>query len=351
VRRGRVLAGLAVVATLAALALRGPESADRPAPGRPARAEPAGSDAGESPGGSPSREGGVGVARRSAVAPASTRPRRLPDSLRGTDVDGGLAVDAVGRFVPTPDALALFDYFFAARGEEPDAEIVGRIQREIRARLPASAVPDALALLDAYLVYRERARALAALPDAADLDERLAHLHALRVEIFGAALAETLFGDDEARVRAALERRRILADPGLDDAERVRQLEAVEASLPEAERAARAEAEAPLALWYEEARLRAAGGNAADVHALRAQRFGPEAAARLAALDAERAAWTARVDDYRAARAALLADAALAPDAKAAALAALVAERFTPPERLRVEALERIAAGASGPTP
>jgi len=347
VRRGLVLAGLAVAAIVAVLALRqpGPERA-APAPAREAAvAGPLAPDAPAIPAATRT------AAPTTGVAPASTRPRRVPDSLRGTDVDGGLAVDAAGRFVPTPDAIALFDYFFAARGEEPDADIIRRIQREIRARLPESAVPDALALLDAYLVYRERARALAALPAAADLSERLALLHALRVEVFGAALAETLFGEDEARVRAALERRRILADPALDDAERVRQLEAVEASLPEAERAARAEAEAPLALWHEEARLRAAGGNDADVHALRASRFGPEAAARLAALDAERAAWTARVDDYRAARAALVADAGLGPEAKAAALEALLAERFTAPERMRIEALDRIAAGATGPTP
>jgi lipase chaperone LimK len=87
------------------------------------------------------------------------------------------------------------------------------------------------------------------------------------------------------------------------------------------------------------------------VHALRAARFGPEAAGRLAELDAQRAAWAARVEDYRAARAALAADAALSPDAEAAAVEALLAARFSGPERTRVEALDRIAAGASVPTP
>lgn len=342
-RRALVLAGLAIVATLLTLAAWRPAATYPPSPAAAtATDEPHGAEAS-------AKASPPANTDAPSLASVAARPRRPPDSLRGTDVDGGLAVDAAGRFVPTPDAIALFDYFFSARGEEPDATIVRRIQREIRARLPATAVPDALALLDAYLVYRDRARALAATPDGGDLEERLARVHALRVQVFGAALAATLFGDEEAGVTAALARRRILADSTLDDAERVRRLEAVEATLPEDERTARAEAEAPLQLWYEEARLRAAGGDAVAVRALREARVGPEAAARLDALDVERATWAVRVRDYQAARAAVDADTRLSPDARAAALAALLAERFTEPERLRVAALERMAAAPPAP--
>lgn len=340
-RRGLALAGLAVVAAFGVTALR-----RSPPPSTPAAAPRAAV--------SPTPPASIPEAPTAAAAspvPVRTAAHRRPDSLRGTQVDGGLAVDAAGRFVPTTDAIALFDYFFSARGEESDAAIVRRIRREIEARLPASAVADALAFLDLYLGYRERARVLAAMPETADLAARLARLHALRAEVFGAALAATLFAQDEQRVAAALERRRILADPALDDAERVRRLEAVEAALPEEMRAAQAEAEAPLALWYEEARLRASGGDDAAVHALRESRFGPEAAARLAELDAQRAVWDARLRDYRVARDALTADTALAAGAKTAALAALLAERFDANERVRVEALDRIAAGAGAPAP
>ena len=57
-----------------------------------------------------------------AAADGLPRPR----SLRGTRVDGGLVVDAAGRFVPTIDARRLFDYFLTASGEVPDDLVPGR---------------------------------------------------------------------------------------------------------------------------------------------------------------------------------------------------------------------------------
>jgi lipase chaperone LimK len=280
-----------------------------------------------------------------ARAPAGTPHRpRLPRSLRGTDVDGALVVDASGRFIPTSDALALFDYFFAARGEESERTIVRRIRREMRARLPPAALADALAFLDRYLAYRAGARALAeAEPDDGDLATRLAALHALRAETFGTATAERLFGAEEAYVQHALERRRIETDGALGEDERRARLAALDATLPADVRAARERALAPVRLREDEVRLRAAGGDAAAIAALREERFGAEAAARLAALDRQRAAWDRRLADYRARRLAIEADPRLSAAARAAALEALLTERFTDPERRRVEALDRLS--------
>ena len=81
-------------------------------------------------------------------------------------------------------------------------------------------------------------------------------------------------------------------------------------------------------------------------------RFGPEAAARLAALDARRAAWAARVADYRAERERV--DPPGEPDdseARAAAIAALRDARFTGAERLRIEALDRLEAQTTASVP
>jgi lipase chaperone LimK len=283
--------------------------------------------------------------RTAAGPPASAAVRkrpRLPRSLRGTDVDGALVVDAGGRFVPTPDALALFDYFFAARGEESDRTIVRRIRREIRERLPPAARPEALDLLDRYLAYRAGARALAeADPHDDDLAARLTALQALRADVFGAATAERLFAAADAPVRYALERRAIEMDATLDGAARAARLEALDATLPADVRAARERALAPLQLRADEERLRAAGAGAAAIAALREERFGPEAAARLAALDRQRAEWDRRVAEYRTARERIEADPRLSAAARAAALDELRAARFTEPERRRVEALDR----------
>src|SRR5882724_6410971 len=67
------------------------------------------------------------VTATSDATPARGRPR----SLRGTRIDGGLVVDADGRFVATIDARRLFDYFLTASGEVPADLLRARILREI----------------------------------------------------------------------------------------------------------------------------------------------------------------------------------------------------------------------------
>ena len=76
--------------------------------------------------------------------------------------------------------------------------------------------------------------------------------------------------------------------------------------------------------------------------AIRERLAGPQAAARLADLDRQRSAWQGRVDAFRDARERIRHDPSLAPDAQAAAVARLFDESFTPAERHRVEALDRL---------
>ena len=100
-----------------------------------------------------------------------------------------------------------------------------------------------------------------------------------------------------------------------------------------------------------EAEVRAQGGDAAQVQALRERLAGPEAAARLADLDRRRADWDARVQAFRAARTRLEQDTSLSPDARAAAIAGLLDKSFTAPERQRVATLDGLAAADSGSPP
>ncbi len=285
-------------------------------------------------------------------APAPATPP-LPASLRDTDVPGGFAVDADGRFRATRDALDLFDYYFSASGEEPDEQIRRRVEAEIDARLASPAREGALAFLDAYLRYREQARALFAggfedLP----LEIRFQRIREVRRSVFGAADAEALFGAEEDRIRVELERRRVAQDPTLAPEARDRRLAALDERLPPDVREARTEARAALDLRDAEARLRAQGAGDAEIHTLREQRFGPEAAARLAALDRERDAWQARLDEWRATREGLERELADDPSALAQARDAARAERFSASERVRVRALETLrTTGESPETP
>src|SRR5690606_18985313 len=160
------------------------------------------------------------AATRGRVDPAEAPLPPLPASLAGTEVDGDLRLEN-GRFVAGPEALALFDYFLSATGEEPDEIIRARIVAEIRRRLPPDAAREAEALLDRYLAYREAARELFTRSDLdyADVEKRFQLVRELRREQFGAELAAALFGEEEHVVAIELERRRVLARDDLDPAE------------------------------------------------------------------------------------------------------------------------------------
>ncbi|MCC6763902.1 MAG: lipase chaperone [Deltaproteobacteria bacterium] len=288
------------------------------------------------------------------LAAGDTLPR--PRSLRGTRVDGGFVVDADGRFVPTIDARRLFDYFLTATGEVAADALRSRIVREIERRLPPQPAAEAVALLDRYLAYRARVRALATAdaPDD-DLDSRLASLMAIRREALGPEAADAFFAEEEADARRLLETRRIANDPTLAPEERAARVEAIfaagEADLPPEVREARATARLATTLRAAEDQIRARGGEAAEIAAVRERLAGPEAAGRLAALDRERAAWRERVAAFRTARGRIRHDARLGEDARAAAETRLLEESFTPTERRRVEALDRLAADASAVVP
>ena len=319
--------GIGAAALLVAVALR----ARHPAPPAPAAA-------------SASRSAALDATRATAAPPdgpqdPAAKPGRLR-SLRGTRVDGGLAVDANGRFVPGPETRRLFDYFLTATGEEPPGRTRSRIVAEIERRLPPSARAETVALLDRYLDYRERARTFEA---SGDLAARVEALARLRGEIFGADDSRRLFGDDERSVARAAEIARIASDATLSEEERVRRLVALDAALPPATTAARARALAPLALANAEAALRAQGGSPEAIRALRLQLVGPDAAERLAALDQRRAEWQHRLDDFRAARQTIETDPALAPAERDRRVQELLAAGFTPAERQRVQALDAAA--------
>jgi lipase chaperone LimK len=100
-------------------------------------------------------------------------------------------------------------------------------------------------------------------------------------------------------------------------------------------------------LRADEAKIRERGGSDGDIRRLRAERFGEEAAERLADLDRRRADWNVRVEDFRAERSRILADASLSEQERRTAVARLLAERFDEAERTRIEALDRIAADAA----
>jgi len=281
-------------------------------------------------------------------APDAAPPAAPPASLRDTDVDGSLAVDADGHLLISPALRRFFEYFFVASGEESVDRIRQRIESAIDARLSGAAQGEAIDLLDRYVSYRERGRSLAeSEPPVGDLMARVEALRRLRRDSFGEHDAAALFADEEAVLAIAAAQHRIAADATLSEDERAAQLAALEAELPEPARSARAAVAAPLRLAREEAALRAAGGSPAEIQALREQAVGSEAAERLAGLDQRHAEWQARVGAYHQERAAIDADASLGGAQRDAALEALRGRHFSGPELVRIRALDHLEASAA----
>jgi lipase chaperone LimK len=280
----------------------------------------------------------------SAMSGDVAPPPAVPASLEGTDPDGAIEADATGHLVITIELRRLFDHFLAASGEEPVATMRARIITVLRARLPEVAATEAIAILDRYLAYRDAARRLA---PTSDLVAGLDQVHDLRARMFPPAVAKAFFADEEAATYAALARRDVLADTTLSAAERDRRLAENDARTPADVLEARAAATAPLDELNRETALRAAGASDQEIAVARTAAFGSAAAARLADLDRVHAAWDARLAQFRAERAAMLADPQLDDAERRRRIDDLLARSFTPPERIRVEALDRIASGSA----
>jgi lipase chaperone LimK len=342
--RRRSLAGLAILGgglVLAALiawrATHAPSPADpAPGPGRDVRTPDLGGAAAS----------GRTPVPALATPPGAAAPGPLPGSLEGTEADGAVTADAGGHLVIDLELRRLFDHFLAATGEESPAAIRARIIAVLRARLPAGAAAEAIDLLDRYLAYRDAARRLA---PPAEPRAGLAQVHALRAAMFSPQVVQAFFADEEAATYAALDRRDVMSDPARPAAERERRLAEIDARLPAAVREARAAATAPLDEIHREAALRAAGATDDQIAAVRTANLGAAAAGRLAELDRSRAAWNDRLARFRAARDVVLADPGLDDAERRRRIDALLEQSFTVPERIRIEALDRISARPAPP--
>ena len=275
---------------------------------------------------------------------APPREKEEPDlfafvrSMEGTRPDGGLTVAAGDTLVVDAELGHLFDYYLAGLGEKPLAAIRSQIELELDRRLARAPAREAKRLLVAYLGYKQ-ALVLAeqALPPSGDAlqaaSARLQAMRALRPGYFTAQESAGLFGALDARDDDAVARMAVLGDSLLGEAEQQRRLAVLDAALTPAQRTER---DAPLqvsALDASVRALRAQGGDDNEVYRLRAARFTPEAAARLAELDREESQLQQRIIAWQAQKAALGAQ-------DAAAAQQLAATLFTPDEQKRLGAYE-----------
>lgn len=279
------------------------------------------------------------VSSASPLAGEREASSRVPnDSLRGTEVDGAITLDANGRPIADRGMRRLFDYFLARIGEQPLPAIRAALSAHLSGQFTPTVVAEVLDRYDAYIALTQELAVLS--PTGDDLKDA-ARLHALRRARLGDAIAEAWFGDEERYLQATLARRAILEDGSLDAARKAKALAALDASLDPAQRAGRLQTDAMNDAVAQTESFDAAAVPEAERFAEREKTYGREAAGRLAELDRDHAAWNSRLADFAAQRRRVLANPSLSGAARAQALQALLASRFDARERLRVDALTR----------
>lgn len=264
--------------------------------------------------------------------PGGRDPGVTPRSLDGTDIDGSFTLDAQGKFQFDEHAQLRFEYFLTADEELSPAELDAWVEAELQQLLPIDAQADAIDAWHSYLSYREQAAAALTdtQADPAQLEQRL-------LGAVGAALGDAPI--------AALEREQLSRSFALS---RAFELQGPSRELALAELGvspgASVEGDAARFLAGRQLLEQAAeqGASPEQIQVLRREQFGPEAADRLAALDAKRAAWDERVRAYEGARAQLdTLDTLDSLDQLDQAGEALAAEFFSPSELRRLRALEQ----------
>lgn len=276
----------------------------------------------------------------------------LPESLRGTEVDGGFRVDEQGNLIVELGIKRYFDYFMATVGEESLADITARIQSAISTQLQEPAKSQALTILQDYLSYKT---ALYELEqqfgefNPASFDEAQLPLLARRLEaIMGARrvhlasdVVEAFFKEDEVVDVYTMEKLTIMHNSSLSKDEKNRQIALLESQLPESVRQQRSETTQYQNYATEEAKLRNRNASPAEIHQLRVQTYGEDGAVRLAELDERRVVWGQRLGQYRLEKK-QLERAGLSPQDLNMQLGELREQHFSPIELRRVKALDRI---------
>ena len=247
-------------------------------------------------------------------------------SLRGSDPDGQVRFDEFGQLVIDRELRRRFDYLLTTSGELSLGQMRQLLSEQLADHHSIMEIAQVLDEFDRYLSYL-RAVTEHGLEPGSSLRQQLAELKRLQQHWLGSERAEAWFGESNrymARSLAILEGEITPGEPDLDP-------------------------------WAEQ--LQAATGHHADVllnreyrqqgidpqqrHQERQILYGQAAADRLAALDAQRDDWQARLDHYRQHYLRLQQQPNLSASERAARLEQLRQQGFSEAEQRRLLALQQ----------
>lgn len=289
----------------------------------------------------PAVDAAAGVAPSQAAAgalPSSASAAGRADSLRGTQVDGGVRLDANGQPIADRDLRRLFDYFLTRLGEQSPEAIRAAVLAHVSSGFAPAVAAKVMAWFDAYVALERDTVEIG--KRYRDLEEATQQVRALRRERLGAALAEAWYGDEERYLDYTLARQKLQRDRTLSEAERQRRLSELDQRLTPDRLALRDESEALDAAVSQSRQFEERHTDAATRYAEREATFGREAAQRLGELDARKAQWRDRLRTYAAQRQRVLEDGSLNDAQRQQRLDALL-QPFDANERRRVDALTR----------
>jgi lipase chaperone LimK len=282
-----------------------------------------------------------------AATPVPEEPVATPaphPSLDGTDVNGGIRVDANGRVVMHRDVRRLFDYYLSLRGRMDSESIRALLRQHLEGSQPRSVVEQALALFDQYvsLIDAEAKfaeewtqRDLKASEQVADvLEER----RNLRREYLGDELTEAFYQDQEQYEAYQLERMKISTDPNRSAEQKKEDLAAAELLLSPQQREMRKQTFA----WLDIKQLARQPIESLDVEGAEAirQRFGDNALDRLAAVEQERKSWEEKREAWRQEKARLAARTDLSDEERKNLLLEYASANLDPSEIRRMQVLD-----------
>ncbi|MCH7378238.1 MULTISPECIES: lipase secretion chaperone [Acinetobacter] len=231
----------------------------------------------------------------------------LASSLRGTEIDCPIQVDANGKLILTVGIRSCFDYFFSSLGEKTETELIADIRQYLSATLPDTASSYASYLLDQYVAYTHALKNIKPTGNfkTGDIDgyqKVIEQMYKVQQQFFNAAEINALFGNERNLNQFNIDQMRIHANKTLTAQQKATELAKLIDQLPttlaDGVRVSMQFAE----LQQLTQEVREKGGSAQELRNMRESLLGPEAADRLEKVDQEEAGWQTQVNGYLAAR-------------------------------------------------
>lgn len=233
----------------------------------------------------------------------------------------------------TSDLRHKLEAMLLEAGDAPTpAALKARLAGVVARHFSAGEATRALALAERYVDYRVALGEIKPPADAGDPRALSAAVQArqrVRERYFAGEEYHALFAQEEELDRFTIARLEIERNASLTPAQKLAALKDAESELGDAQKAARADAVAHVAVAAQTASFDAQGVSEQARYAHRRNQYGDAAAQQLAQLDREEAQWQQRLSQYAAAR-----------DGKAteSQLQQLRQQLFSAEEQLRVEA-------------